>query len=251
MPSAGPIVLPIGTIAGAGEISYELAGAFSPPSTVGTWAVQDDVNKMPRPIDVDGLEVWGPEPALTGDANKYSLDTDVFGLPPGGGVSVWNLSGTPYILQSTIASAVGTLLDLPTVVDPEFINLDALMVQDVTGDPDIFERDPTGGGDNDSIIFSIRQIPDGVGSYYATGSELFVLDGAGSISFLEHGGHVWDLAYALTAFDVWFEDQNNYGVLDINAIEAISESVVPEPASCIMLLLGLVGLSSRAKRRRS
>ncbi len=251
-PSAGPILLPLGPIGGAGELSYELAGAFLPPSTTGTWAKQADINGMPFPIDVDGVEVWGPEPALVADADKYSLDIDIlsFGVVPGDAVSVWNLSGTPYILHSTIASSVAGLMGFPPVVEHESINLDALMVQDLTEDPNKFEPDPTGGDtDHDSIIFSIRQIPDGAGGYHATGSELFVLTAAGGISFLEHGGHLWDKTYAMTAFDVWFDDQDNFGVLDINAIEAISQGVVPEPSGIMLLLLGSVGIGCRRRRR--
>ena len=67
---------------------------------------------MPFPNDIDGVEVWGPEPAFADDANKYSLDVDAMsgfaGLPA---TSVWNApSGTPYISQAMITSAVTSLL---------------------------------------------------------------------------------------------------------------------------------------------
>jgi MYXO-CTERM domain-containing protein len=274
VPSAGPITIPdaikagVNIIGGAGEISYELgvagAAAGNLPNTHGIWATQAQINAMPFPDDIDGLEVWGPEPGPVppggtasplGDSDKYSLDVDTLsaGLP-GGAVSVWSLSGSPYILHSTIVAAVTTLLgDIPTPVDAN-INLDALMVRDVAGDIDDFGRAPDGA--LDEIIFSIRQIPnpaDATG-YYATGSELFVLTAAGgpaSVSFLHHGGHLWDKAYALANMTSLLPDATGQMVraqLDLNALEAIPEAV-PEPACAGMALFAVAGLMVRRRRR--
>ncbi|MEQ8846658.1 PEP-CTERM sorting domain-containing protein [Botrimarina sp.] len=263
IPSFGPLVTSGGhVIGGAGEISFERAGAYAPPATMGTWAPQAAVNGMPLPRDVDALEVWGPEPGTTGDADKYSLQVDFFsGGPAGGpGTSVWNLSGTPYISHATIAAAVTSLLGpvgsgvlpFPTFIDgDDAINVDALMVLDTIGDPDAFDRDPN-GGPGDQIIFSIQQIPDltDPDGYYATGSELFVLDaslGPAGTTYLRHGGHLWDHSFALSDLVISpnFTD-GRYGVLDINAIEAVGELVVPEPAS-----VGLVAtLAAAAVWRR-
>ena len=264
--SGSPFTLANGTqIGGTGEISYELATAYSPPSTQGVWAKQSDVNGMPNPLDVDGLEVWGPEPALKADAEKYSLNVDLFS-----NVSVWthDLStntGAPYISRAQIINAVTTLLGpvpggavlpYPTFIDGvDAINLDALMVQDIIDDgegPDTFDRDPN-GGIGDRIIFSISQIPspqdpDG---YYATGSELFVLDASqpNNPTYLFHGGHLWDHNYALNNLRISPNlIDNGYAVIDINAIEAISEGVVPEPATWLMLTLA--GIAVTAVRRR-
>ena len=90
----------------------------------------------------------------------------------------------------------------------------------------------------DQIIFSIEQVPttaapDGSG-FFATGSELFVLDGASMPgapvgSFLTHGGHVWDKAFALASMVTSVTTPAGGVVdvqLDVNAIEAIG---VPEP----------------------
>ena len=256
--SGGPFTLANGVqIGGTGELSYELAGAFSPPSTQGVWARQSQINGMPNPLDVDGVEVWGPEPAFTADAEKYSLNFDA-----ATGVSVWSLDlnnnvSTPYIAQPQILNAVTALLGpmpnsavlpYPTFIDGDArINLDALMVQDIIGDgvgPDTFDRDPA-GGTGDRIIFSIRQIPDpqDPDGYYATGSELFVLDASqpNNPSFLFHGGHLWDHAYALNNLQInpTVDIDFAYAVIDINAIEAISEGVVPEPASIILVLFGM------------
>ena len=237
VPSAGPIVLPIGSIGGAGELSYELGTAFGAmPSTVGTWATQKQINGSPFPDDIDGVELWGPEPP-SADTDKYSLDTDILSGGAAGAVSVWNASGSPYILHSEIFTAVASLLG--TSVEPQQINLDALMVHDVYGDPNRFDKSTDGSG-GDEIIFSIRQIPDRSvpGGYYATGSELFVLNATLPAAFLSHGGHLWDRAYALTAFDVG--TPNSPHVLDVNALEAIGESAVPEPSSLVLALIGLL-----------
>lgn len=256
VPSSGPVVLSNGNIiGGAGELSYETAFAFTPASSQGVWATQPEINAMPLPHDVDGVEVWGPEPGFTGDTDKYSMDLDFFS-----GTSVWNASGTPYISQAAIAAAVTSLLGPVTGVLPypnyidgtDAINLDALMVQDSirgTGD-DTFDRDPT-GAPGDKIIFSIRQIidPSDPTGYYATGSELFVLDASTGASFLTHGGHLWDKAYALSDLSLPTSLVNGHAVIDINAIEAISAMVIPEPSSAILLLTACMGLTLTRRRR--
>ncbi|MCA9240062.1 MAG: hypothetical protein KDA37_07680 [Planctomycetales bacterium] len=255
IPHAGPItLLPSGqTIGGSGEVSMEMAGAFAPPSTHLLWASQPEVSKMPLPEDVDGLELWGPEPVkveeggvFIGDADKFSQELDSVS-----GVSVWNASGSPYVFHPMIVSAVESLLGpIPFTAFLPYdqqegrnaINLDALMVLDSAGRPDEFDleflpplsedlTDQAGrpldfNEHRDTIIFSIRQIidpidPDG---YYATGSELFVLDSLSGASFLVHGGHVWDQAYALSELGFKLDDQEDVrGVLDINALEAIGD----------------------------
>lgn len=263
LPSAGPIGISNGNlIGGAGELSYELAGAYAPPSTMGTWATQGEVNGMPLPRDVDGVEVWGPEPGTSGDGDKYSLEVDAFSGFPGGppATSVWNLSGTPYISHSMIAGAVTSLLGpvgagvlpYPDFIDGDAaINVDALMVRDTVGEIDSFDRDPT-GAPGDQIIFSIRQIPDPTDpdGYYATGSELFVLDASTGVSYLDHGGHVWDHSHALSDLRVDGALVNNaYAVIDINAIEAVGELVVPEPTS--VGLMGVALAAALGMRRRT
>lgn len=260
----GPVGLANGnTVGGAAELNYELGmwGGANPAEAQGVWAKAPEINGMPTPgefVDVDGVEVWGPEPGYTGDADKYSLDIDALTTgPTGAPVSVWNGgSGTPYLMHATVAAAVESLLGpvsgyLPSAggaIDGRpAINVDALMVREVAGDPEVFGRDPTGAAELDQVIFSIRQIidPSDPTGYYATGSELFVLDGAGGVSFLKHGGHAWDKAYAMSAFGEI--TPNGSWAYDINAIEAVGNSVVPEPAAA---LLGLVSLGGVVARRR-
>ncbi|MEM8783799.1 MAG: PEP-CTERM sorting domain-containing protein [Planctomycetota bacterium] len=254
--SSFPVSVPLGTppgvmlkngnvVGGSGEISYELGlfGGANAPETQGLWADQAMINGMPLPEDIDGLEVWGPEPATTADADKFSLRIDGLASPPTGGVptSVFNVDGSTYIDLPTIVSAVTSLLGpLPSQLPAqEVINLDALMVQDVAGDDLDFGRDP--GGALDRILFSIDQVPDpsDPDKYYATGSELFLLDAAGTASFLVHGGHTWDHAYALATFTRGLPNQvDEYWAYDIDAIEAVGEFAVPEPGVAALLLAG-------------
>lgn len=253
MPAGGPVLLSNGnTIGGAGEVSIELAGAYTPPETQFLWASQSEVNGMPLPRDVDGLEIWGPEPGLTGDVDKYSLDLDFLS-----GASVWNGSGTPYLSHASVITAVESLLGaipgpaLAPFDDQEgqnAINIDALMVRDDFGSDDSFDRDPTGSGDGDTMIFSIRQIvdPSDPSGYYATGSELFVLNRATGASFLSHGGHDWDKAYALGSLGVVGPNGDAFGVIDINGIETVAG--VPEPAGVAMLATGLYAMVAMRRR---
>lgn len=250
VPSAGPVLLTNGNlIGGAGELSVERAGAFALPQTQHLWASQAEINGMPLPKDIDGVELWGDEPALTADTDKYSLELDHVS-----GTSVWNGSGTPYIDHGMIVSAVETLLGI--IPGSAFlphddqeginaINVDALMVRDV-GEEDLFDGGVAGSGEpSDFVIFSIRQIIDLADptGYYATGSELFVLGGDGSIGFLDHGFHVWDKSYALSEL-VLVDPLGNglAGVIDINAIEAVAS--VPEPAAALLLLSSLASIGA-------
>lgn len=245
IPSGPAVLLKNGnSVGGAGEISYELGvfGGVNPTDTQGLWAGQPAINGMPFPDDIDGLEIWGPEPAFTADTDKLSLRVDAATGLGGAPTSVYNGDGTTYIPLPTIVAAVTTLLgDIPTSVEPDRINLDALMVQDVAGEDTDFGRDPASGA-VDTIIFSIDQVPDpaDLDGYYATGAELFVLDAAGGAFFLSHGGHLWDHTYALSTFSVGMpgSPDQNYFAFDIDAIEAVSEGVVPEPSSVVMLMIG-------------
>ncbi|MCA9239715.1 MAG: PEP-CTERM sorting domain-containing protein [Planctomycetales bacterium] len=251
----GPGVVPLGngnSVGGAGEISFELGLiGGNPPDTQGVWANQPEINGMPFPDDINGLEVWGPEPPLA-DADKYSLMDDVFsGGAAGGATSVWNASGTPYIPHAAIVAAVTALLPGPRPTGPieEFVNLDALMVHDVLGDPDRFDPGPVGAGPGDEIIFSIRQIPNPADpdGFYATGSELFVLNASAPPMYLSHGGHPWDHAYSLAVFGGFAVPGQQAFAYDINAIEAVGEFSVPEPLSLGLLAIGVVGLAGKRR----
>ncbi len=255
VPSAGPIPLAppaLGrVIGGAGEISYELATGFgAPPNVHGLWAPQAAINGMPLPEDIDGLEVWGPEPALTADSDKYSLKMDALS-----GVSVWNGSGSAYVgLPAIIGAVIANLGPLPTSVPniQQLVDLDALMVRDFAGDPDDFGRETTPGGILlDEILFSIRQItnPFDPSGYYATGSEVMWLDASGATGFLHHGGHPWDKGYALSDMVALLPGATGGIVpvqLDLDALEAISS---PEPTSMALLMLGLAAVAGVRRRK--
>ncbi len=257
--SAGPLVLSGGsTIGGAGELSYEQAGAFGPAGQ-GLWASQADIDADNPPEDIGGVELWGPEPtsSLLGDANKYSLASDYDSFDtvlPGDAVAVWNADGTPFVAHSMVVDLVTSLLGTPAGLDlealPALVNVDALMVQNLPGaSPNAFDADTPYGPE--MILLSISQIPDAADptGYYATGSELFVMDGTGAGHFLSHGGHVWDKDYAVSAFRSEFVS-GGAGVVDINALEAVA---VPEPAAALLLCVGACaafGLQSRRPRRR-
>ena len=258
VPLVGLVPLSNGNVIfGAAEISVEEAGTFTgPPEVQYGWATAPEIQGMAPPKDLDGLEVWGPEPAFTEDADKYSLEDDVMA---GLGTSVFSYdlgTGTSvsYIAHATIVSAVEALLGpIPTFAFNrhdklwrDAINLDALMVQDRDGVLNEF-------GPGDSIIFSINQIVDPSDPFglYATGSELFVLDAtAAGIApgFLFHGTHPWDKGYALGALRI-VGGPGQGGIIDINAIEAIGELVVPEP--CTVLLLGIAAFFGIGRRRES
>ncbi|MGL4514195.1 MAG: hypothetical protein ACRCT8_13980 [Lacipirellulaceae bacterium] len=257
LPSGGPVPLSNGNlIGGAGEISVENAGAFAPPQTQTVWATQVEINGMPLPNDIDGVEVWGPEPGFTADVDKYSLEVDTFS-----GVSVWNGTGGVYLTHGGVVSAVAALLGpVPgsaVLANPpgadlrgtEAIDLDALMVLDQLESNESFDRNPTGGGAFDSVLFSIRQVIDVTDptGYYATGSEIFLLDSTGAVSFLGHGGHVWDKAYALTNLRVLppVGSPNGIVVVDVDALEAIVQ--VPEPAAGLLVAFA-AGVALRRRR---
>lgn len=261
LPASGLVPLSNGTtIGGAGEVSIERAAGFSPAETQGIWAAQGLVNGMPLPADLDGLEIWGPEPPAASDTDKYSLERD-----HASGVSVWNGSGSGYLNHFDIIVAVENLLGpipgtaLLTSLDlqgRDAINVDALMVYDVQGDQDSFDPDPAGGLAGDSLLFSISQIYDATDptGYYATGSELFLLDATTGVSFLHHGGHAWDKSYALASLAI--AGPSSFGTIDINALETINglppvpDSNLPEPTCVALLGSGLLASVARSGRRR-
>jgi hypothetical protein len=170
-------------------------------------------------IDLDGLEVWGPDGPNGDDSDRFSI----FGDPNGWSVYHYNLlTGvvTPYISQAFIGAAIG----LPTDFWHE-LDLDSLMAWD-DGDT-IF-------GPDDWILFSIRPLPG-----FFDGGEIWTLNGLGVAAFLNHGGHIWD-----TAFDV----MGTFGVNNEN-IDALEAVAVPEPGTWAMLVLGSVALLIARRRK--
>ena len=121
------------------------------------------------------------------------------------------------------------------------------MIKDPDGADSIFS---TG---EDAILFSIRQIidPNDSDGFYATGSELFVVEAPPNIgdpttySFLMHGGHAWDHQWTLDNMKAGADGRQ----LDLNALEAVS---TPEPNTMLLAFIGLVMLLGlRLARKRS
>jgi hypothetical protein len=189
----------------------------------GVWATPPVIDQH-GVADVDGLEVWGPEPdppdlppGTTDDANRYSVKGDP------GGVAVWAYApgapgmSTPYVTTATLQAALETT---------EEVDLDALMVYDVDCD-DYFAP-------GDIILFSVR--PGGP----FDGGEIWVLPAGGLATPLFHGGHLWD-----TAFDV----MGTYDLLseNVDALEAIGYT--PEPTTLLLLAAGLGAIAARRRKR--
>lgn len=173
----------------------------------------DDTNEI---FDVDGLEVWGLDGGEDDDSNRFSLVGDPI-FTGAGKTSVFAYDSdtsevVPYINTSELATAVGVPL-------ADF-DLDAMMTFDLDLDAE-FET-------GDMILFSIMpvdlsgdgQITEDVNEIDIDGGEIYLYEKGVGVSFLEHGGHLWDTEFDVTGtFDL---DNEN-----VNALEAVS--TVPEP----------------------
>ena len=222
---------------------------------------------MPTPV-IEGHIGGFPGPR-TADADRFSLDLDA-----ASGVSVWAYDDSgavetimPWIPHAEIVAAVETLFlggDGDLRFDDEtrrHIDVDATMVRDFptlpgrpgwdVGDELLFSIDPIMGGsiidatggmvgpappiDGGEIMHLVKTAP-GMGP------------GTFAISFLSHGGHLWDTAFDVSGtFGYYFED--------VDALEAVGtltgdmDIPTPEPAS-IVLALFAIGCAGRLGRYR-
>ncbi len=197
----------------------------------GTWATKDQVNQHdPAPVNLDGLEVWGPEGA--DNANLFSLYGDF-----STGFSVWSGTGagTPngYITHAEIVEAVTPILLAQGITgDTQYIDIDGMMVNDPDG---IW-------GPGDSILFTLwgGTLPGMTFSgLYGDGAYVYT-NGAGPATFLHHGAHDW--------FEGWNTDDGTHEPYNIDALEA--SATVPEPTTIALLGIGLAGLAGAEVRRR-
>lgn len=251
-----------------------------PTGGFGPWAVIETISTSHPPgpgpgvnhhdvFDVDGLEVWGPEPpshtnpnadpvvegyigaANTADSDRFSLDID-----SGSGVSVWGydiptstvFAWAPH--AAIVAAVEAAFLPAGALYPPEIrdmIDLDALMAQDTN----IVGPTRSSFGVGDELLFSIDPIPQ-VG---IDGGEIIhlVVTAAGiSGTFLSHGGHLWD-----TAFDV----RGKFGTEfeDIDVLEAVGtltgdfeipvpDPLIPEPSTWVLALFAFGGVMIRRSR---
>jgi len=193
-----------------------------------------------RLIDVDGLEVWGPEPALgyNSSTNDLASDANVFSAEGDATFSVKCRTADVChtYTQSEIAAAIGRS-DLADTID-----VDGLMTNSsATLDP--------GGLPYLEMLLSVRPIGG------LDGAEIWSWSGVpGELAApLIHGGHAWDTAFNLRnkLIDEGFGDMALSTTplgedVNLDAIEAAS--AVPGP----LPLLGLASafsFSSRIRRR--
>lgn len=232
-------------------VHYETTGGGIAP-----WATVPQVDDMNTLANLDGLEVWGPEgPTLAdSDTNRYSTVGDA------GGTSIFNADGSSYLLHSILASAVIAFdpviaaLDAgaPSGLVQSLIDLDALMVSD--------SSEPGRWTDGDRILFSLWPLIDfgllgsgGSGTapvtvYHGDAAYVGTFSGSAkapsmSLSFFDHGGHLWTDGWTGTRAEF-----NNEPV-NVDAIEALAS--VPEPGALALIAAGLLGAGMLRRRRRA
>jgi hypothetical protein len=235
------------------RIHYESIGGGG-----GVWAAPPVIDQH-GVDDVDGLEVWGPEPdspippgdaTKTDDANRYSLEYPIGYDPPLNqldplGIAVWDYNSLahtsiPWWTVAELSAAIAPLFGVPIHDIEENFNLDGMMNFDVSD----FDTPQKG----DEIMFTIDPIDlDGDGKITPNaididGGEIFTYKrGDPMAAYLNHGGHLWN-----TAFNV----QGTFSTAseNVNALEAVS--TVPEPTSILLLGFGLAGLAGYVLHRR-
>ena len=198
----------------------------------GVWATPAQIDSLTPPTSAHDLEIWGNE--VGDDANRYSLKGGP-GLSDPGGIAVYNAGGGVEYTDSELASAIRTLtgrLDINNADLANALDLDAMMTLDIDAE-------------TKSLIFSVAPLSVGPKANPLTldGGEIFVYDvtaGGDFISYLNHGGHLWDTAYDVTGL--------GFGGENVTALEAASTSV-PEPTTIAML--GTAGLGLLIRRKRS
>jgi len=277
--STGPILAkahvhweaPVGPGAGPGIGEGVWAGIEAAPAGPGTGpGVNHHVVE-----DLDALEVWGPEPPShavgtpdpvregylasgvnTADADRFSLDVDSLS-----GVSVWGWDiglkkVFPYIPHADIVSAVETLFfggEELSMETRDLIDVDGTMVRDVgsvgtwdagdellfTIDPLDFPMDLTG-----APIVPLLGAP-------IHGGEIMHLVNTGAaafaVSFLSHGGHVWNSLFSpAAAFGYLFDDVD--ALEAVGTLDGVNDIPTPEPASLLLMLCGIAGFAFSRRR---
>lgn len=189
------------------SLFYQEGAVFG--GDTGVWATAPMLNAAAPPIQISGIELWGP----AGDTTHWSEFGD------SGGSSIFTSAGT-YLTASEIEFAIGATVG---------IDVDALMILDHFGGTDLFHV-------GDFALISIRANSE------FDGGEIWLLErgagGALSASFFDHGGVLWDTDNEVAAlFGLPF------GIEDIDALEV----VIPAPAT--PAVLALLGLFATRRRR--
>jgi hypothetical protein len=230
------------------------------------WGPEPPSHSNPdNPTPVREGYIGGFPGANTADADRFSLDLDA-----ASGTSVWaySIAGgivSSYIPHSEIVAAIEELfLGEGFRFDDETrraIDVDGTMVRDVgdvpdtapalwdSGDELLFTIDPISGGlvlDASGAVVGAAPLIDGGEIMQLVKTAPGLGAGTFAISFLSHGGHLWDTAFDVSGtFGYYFED--------VDALEAVgtltgdTDIDTPEPATLGLLLLG--GLALLVRRR--
>jgi hypothetical protein len=206
------------------------------PAGFGVWATALDIDAMNPPLDTDGLELWGED--NQDDSNRYSIAGDPFVQLPAAAlkVAIWEydeagMTSLPHTFTTDLAAAMDLQLVGQGVGGPLWGQLVELM--DVDAIMTLGQR----------VIFSIRPLVVPGTPFAFDGGEIFVYDNPTTPTmFLDQGGYVWD-----TAFDVM--GTFNLAHENVDALEAVGQ-FVPEPASCALAALGMLGVAGLMGRRR-
>jgi len=162
--------------------------------------------------DLDAVELWG-DPGVI-DARYYSLQADATS-----GTSVFvDVGGSPVPFVSH-ADVLAAVTSLGYIGEPDQIDVDGMMVRNAgtIGRFDI----------GDVLLFSVRATPDG----NFDGGEIIELRPGQPAKFFEHGGHMWDTSFDLTA---------RLSILNGGADPAGSEDVDAVEATLASYLVGLI-----------
>jgi hypothetical protein len=219
------------------NVMFERATGFpAAPAGFGVWATALDIDAMNPPLDTDALEIWGGDNA--DDANRYSLAGDPFVQLPQAAlkVAVWEydqvgLTSLPHTFTTDLAAAMDLQFAGMGMGGPvwgqlvESMDVDAIMTL------------------GSEVLYSIRPLAVPGTPIAFDGGEIFVYTGPNApTKFLDHGGHLWD-----TAFDVMGTFQLQHENVDV--LEAAA-TFVPEPGTCALAALGLLGVAGVVGRRR-